>query len=316
MRLDQFETQRSVGPHGFVKFMGVLIDVEDENIILTPGAPDQQGFFFNEANLNLDRLIAKAARTSYTHGTTRVRDDAKLIDYLMRHHHTSPFEMVEFKFLIRAPLFVVQQFLRHRTASVNQESARYSMLEDLEFLPEPKDWRKPGLFNKQGSQYLNEEEVEVIGEPAYAVAEEALRHSYAAYQTLLDLGVSRELARIVLPTATYTKFVWKIDLHNLLRFLKLRLDDTAQEEIRHYAMAILEMIRPFVPHTIESWENHVLNACTLSADELTVVREIIKHHYAMQANSDVQLVSDLSAAGLSASRIREFKAKLRLTEPS
>lgn len=286
---------------GSVELVGHSIDFVDldtscgpENTYAECGVPNVV-----PSDLNLDAAIARAARVSYQAGTKQVSDDAGLIDYLMRHRHTSPFEMVEFKFRLELPLFVVQQLLRHRTASVNQESARYSILEDKVWRPE---LRLQSKTNKQGSsdELVDGMRAQVLSDQAELAAEEA----FAAYHAMLDAGVAREVARSVLPHGTFTKLVWKIDLHNLLHFLRLRLDPHAQKEIREVAEAMLELIRPYVPLTIKSWENHVLNAVTFSADEMQLIRQAL--------NEWQPSFSDLHAAGLSKSRIQEFRQKLAI----
>jgi thymidylate synthase (FAD) len=183
----------------------------------------------------------------------------------MRHRHTTPFEMVEFKFHCKMPIFVARQWIRHRTASVNEYSGRYSILEDDFFRPE--EVRLQSATNKQGGT---------------GVADEGLSHDFNAYlkraedlyrdyQKLTEQGVSRELARIGLPHSIYTQWYWKIDLHNLLRFLALRMDSHAQEEIRDYANAMYSLVKPLVPHTCEAFEDYELNAVRLTALEVKAI---------------------------------------------
>jgi thymidylate synthase (FAD) len=198
-----------------------------------------------------DFAIAEMARTSYADGTKQVSDDRNLIRHLMRHKHTSPFEGVEFKFFIKLPLFVQGQLIRHRTANVNQESARYSMMAD-EFY-EPKQVRTQSQDNKQGSEItLSEQD----SEKYYNDIKEHAQKSYQIYEKMLADGLTREQARMVLPQNLYTKLIWKCDLHNILHFLALRCDSHAQWEIRQYANAMLELITPLVPWTIEAWNEY------------------------------------------------------------
>ncbi|MEZ0348272.1 MAG: FAD-dependent thymidylate synthase [Thermus sp.] len=240
-----------------------------------------------------DGAIVQAARVSYGAGTKTVREDAALIDYLMRHRHTSPFEMVEFKFHVKAPLFVVRQWFRHRTASVNEVSGRYSVLKD-EFY-EPAAFRRQARRNKQGS------EGELEDEEARALLQEAEEKAYQAYERLLEKGVAREMARMVLPLNLYTEFYWKQDLHNLFHFLKLRLAPEAQWEIRQYAQAIAELVKAHVPLAWRSYEEHVLHGASLSRTELAALRGLITPELYEKA---------LTSLGLSGSRLKEALEKL------
>lgn len=240
-----------------------------------------------------DGAIVQAARVSYGEGTKTVREDAALIDYLMRHRHTSPFEMVEFKFHVKAPLFVVRQWFRHRTASVNEVSGRYSVLKE-EFY-EPQAWRRQAKRNKQGSEgTLEDAEATNL---LKAVEEEA----YSAYQALLAKGVAREMARMVLPLNLYTEFYWKQDLHNLFHFLALRLSPEAQWEIRQYAEAIAELVKARVPLAWQSFEEHVLRGASLSRTELKALQGLLTPELYGEA---------LKALGLSESRVREALEKV------
>ncbi|MER3451049.1 MAG: thymidylate synthase (FAD) [Thermus sp.] len=240
-----------------------------------------------------DQAIVQAARVSYGEGTKTYREDKALIDYLMRNRHTSPFEMVEFKFHVKAPLFVVRQWFRHRTASVNEISGRYSILKE-EFY-EPKAWRRQAKENKQGSEggFQDEEAVSLL--------REAQGTAYRTYQALLEKGVAREMARFTLPLNLYTEFYWKQDLHNLFHFLKLRLDPHAQWEIREYARAIAEIVKAHVPLAWESFEEHVLEGANLSRSELKALRGLLTPELYEKA---------LRELGLSTSRIREALEKV------
>ena len=217
-------------------------------------------------HMGSDDAIVQAARVSYGAGTKSVSDDRALIRYLMRHKHTTPFEMVEFKFRIRAPIFVARQWLRHRTASVNEISARYSIIQNDFFLPE--ELRTQNTNRGQGGE-------EPLGD---ASANLLLKQkascdlAFHTYNELLFKGASRELARVHLPQCTFTEFYWKIDLHNLLHFLKLRIDDHAQKEIRDLAQRVYELIKPIVPVTCEAFEDFVLGSMTLSRVEIEALR--------------------------------------------
>lgn len=221
-------------------------------------------------SMGTDASIVQAARVSYGPGTKTPSDDRALIRYLMRHKHTTPFEMVEFKFHIRAPIFVARQWLRHRTASVNEISGRYSILPEDFFLPE--ELRKQSQSRGQGG----EEPFGEGSENLLAKQKASCDLAFHVYNELVTKGVSRELARTHLPLSTFTEFYWKIDLHNLLHFLKLRIDDHAQKEIRDLARDILEVIRPIVPLTIEAFEDFVLGALTLTRLEIALLKDIIK----------------------------------------
>lgn len=212
-----------------------------------------------------DEAIVQAARVSYAKGTKSVSDDRGLIRYLMRHRHTTPFEMVEFKFHIRCPIFVARQWLRHRTASVNEISARYSILDENYFLPD--NLRLQSKVNGQGGEEVMENDEFLI-----LKQKSSCDLAFHAYDELLRKGVSRELARCHLPLNTFTEFYWKINLHNLLHFLKLRMDSHAQKEIRDLADQVYELIRPIVPITCEAFEDFVLGSMTLSRVEIEAIR--------------------------------------------
>ncbi len=237
---------------GFVRLVGYLVDLVDTRPLGFDDHVAHNGFIVDRGH-TLDAQIVRAARVSYGKGTKTVREDEKLIRYLLEHEHWSPFEMVEFKFHVKAPLFVARQWFRHRTASVNEVSARYSVVENEFYIPD--EWRKQDAKNRQGSAGKLDPLANAYATDAYT---EALEHAYLAYDALLNSGVSREMARMVLPQAVYTQFYWKQDLRNLLHFLKLRLDSHAQWEIRQYAEAILELIEPLVPITVKAWRELVL----------------------------------------------------------
>lgn len=198
-----------------------------------------------------DEDIVRAARISYD------RQDpdkaARLIDYLLRNRHTSPFEMCEIKVEIKAPLFVVAQIVRHRTANINQLSMRYTTAPDESYLPLLERIKGKDPNNKQGSA---EALPPVVREAALADMADAMRIADETYKRLIGHGVAPEIARIVLPVARYTRLVWKIDLHNLLHFLRLRMDKHAQQECREYANALYEIASHLWPMTMEAWDRH------------------------------------------------------------
>lgn len=210
---------------------------------------------------NLDNSIVQSARVSYGDGTTTSRGDTGLIRYLMRHWHTTPFEMVEFKFHIKMPLYIARQHLRHRTASVNELSARYSVVPKEYYNPET--LRGQSEVNHQGS----EGEVTIPDEKRTAVSHH-LEHSFELYEDLLENGCCREQARGNLPQSTYTEFYWKINLHNLMHYLHLRMDSHAQKEIREFANAIYALVEPLVPITMKAFTDFRVNAMHLSGPEI------------------------------------------------
>jgi thymidylate synthase (FAD) len=212
----------------------------------------------------LDSAIVQAARVSYGDGTKTTRGDAGLIRYLMRHWHNTPFEMVEFKFHIKMPMYIARQHMRHRMASVNEYSARYSVVKDDHYKPEV--LRGQSKVNHQGS----EGEIDTNSEREN-VLNKHFDTSYEIYTYLLDDGVCREQARGVLTQSTYTEFYWKIDLHNLMHYLRLRLEPGAQKEIRDYASAIYELIQPLVPITMKAFVDFRMNAIQLSGPEIEAI---------------------------------------------
>ncbi len=247
-----------------------------------------------------DAAIVQAARVSYGEGTRSVSDDRKLIRYLMRHRHTSPFEMVEFKFHIKLPIFVARQWIRHRTANVNEYSGRYSIMREEFYLPEPEQLRPQSPTNKQGRA-----ETPLPPEIARTLADRMRQIQtalYAEYQALLQQNLARELARINLPLSLYTEWYWKIDLHNLFHFLRLRMDEHAQYEIRVYARTIAEIVKVVVPLAWEAFEDYVLEAVTFSRHEQQVLARLLRGEPLSE-----QLLAE---AGLQGREAREFQEKL------
>ena len=216
---------------------------------------------------NLDAAIVQAARVSYQQGTSATRSDRGLIRYLMRHWHTTPFEMVEFKFHIKMPIFIARQHMRHRTASVNEMSGRYSVV-PCEFLQFGEDeFRGQSETNKQGSEgHVN------ISNQVFTDLGCHYDESKWLYDHLLTEGVSREQARCHLPQSTFTEFIWKINLHNLLHYLRLRLDKGAQKEIREYAEEMFRLIEPLCPLVTEAFRDYRLESVSLSRLEIEAIR--------------------------------------------
>jgi thymidylate synthase (FAD) len=215
-----------------------------------------------------DYAIVQAARVSYGQGTKKVTEDQGLIRYLARHRHTTPFEMVEFKFHHVMPIFVARQWIRHRTANVNEYSARYSVVQDRFYRPSAESLKQQSTTNRQGGG----EQVDALTAEEFTKYLDAVEAHYADYQKMLDKGVSRELARIGLPLNIYTEWYWKIDLHNLLHFLSLRMDSHAQQEIQDYANAMFKLIQPIVPVAAQAYLDYYLGSMKLSRLEIEAIR--------------------------------------------
>jgi thymidylate synthase (FAD) len=216
------------------------------------------------AGKTADFAIVQAARVSYGQGTKAVQEDRGLIRYLARHRHTTPFEMVEFKFHHVMPIFVARQWIRHRTANVNEYSARYSIVPDRFYRPTLENIRKQSGTNRQGG---TEPVDDVTAEQFLEFLDQTEKH-YAHYEELTEKGVARELARIGLPVSVYTEWYWKCDLHNIFHFLSLRMDPHAQQEIRDYANAMFALIQPIVPIAAEAFLDYNLNGLHLSRLEV------------------------------------------------
>jgi thymidylate synthase (FAD) len=241
-----------------------------------------------------DAAIVQAARVSYGRGTRRISEDRGLINYLMRHRHTTPFEMCEIKYHVKLPIFVARQWIRHRTANVNEYSARYSILDNEFYIPAPEHLAAQAATNRQGRGEV------VEGEPARHVLD-LLRNdaerAYAGYAEMLNEdasgaprdpswpGLARELARMNLSLNFYTQWYWKTDLHNLLNFLSLRADPHAQYEIRAYADAMLETVKRWVPTAYTAFLEYRMNAATISATGLVVIRRMLADENVDQPSS-------------------------------
>ncbi|MEQ9814858.1 MAG: FAD-dependent thymidylate synthase [Azospirillaceae bacterium] len=256
-----------------------------------------------------DAAIVQAARVSYGRGTKQVQQDEGLIRYLMRHWHTTPFEMCEIKFHIKLPIFIARQWIRHRTANVNEYSARYSILDREFYIPAPEQLAAQSSANRQGRGAVLEG---AEAEEVLALLRADADRSYRDYEIMLNeredgsridperSGLARELARMNLTLNTYTQWYWKSDLHNLLHFLRLRADAHAQYEIRAYAEVMLEeVVRRWVPAAYRAFVDYRLGAATLSAQGLDVVRRLL-------AGEDVSQ----ETSGMSAREWRELMAVL------
>jgi len=247
-----------------------------------------------------DESIVQAARVSYGKGTKKVSEDRGLIRYLMRHRHTTPFEMVEFKFHVKLPIFIARQWIRHRTASVNEYSGRYSVLTDEFYFPNPDDVRTQSEVNKQGRS--DKTVPENVQREFLEYLKNSADDTYATYQKYIEAGLARELARISLPLSVYTEWYWKIDLHNLFHFLRLRSDPHAQQEFREYARVMTDMVKTVCPMAYEAYEDYILNAVAFSGPEIKVLAGLLP---------DKELTpEDLVSAGLSKREAREFLDKL------
>jgi thymidylate synthase (FAD) len=219
-----------------------------------------------------DQAIVQSARVSYGQGTKKLNEDRGLIRYLLRHRHTTPFEMVEFKFHVAMPIFIARQWIRHRTANVNEYSGRYSVMPDQFYRPTVEQVRKQSASNRQGGAERLAEAGKIETAEAFVKYLEDAESLYKRYSDLAEAGVSRELARIGLPVSQYTQWYWKIDLHNLLHFLSLRMDSHAQEEIQVYARAMHDLILPMIPVTMEAWKDYVTGSVRLSRLEVEALR--------------------------------------------
>lgn len=207
-----------------------------------------------------EAAIVQSARVSYGEGTKTVSEDTALIRYLMRHWHTTPFEMVEFKFRIKCPIFVARQLMRHRTASINEYSARYSIVKNEFWVPPM--FRGQSTTNHQGSDGFFYDDELLVEYKA------SCENAFKVYTRMLEKGVSREIARAVLPQSTFTEFYWKIDLHNLLHFIRLRMDSHAQPEIQEVALLIWNHVKEKVPNVAQAFIDYRVDAVTFSGPEI------------------------------------------------
>ncbi|MEZ4318267.1 MAG: FAD-dependent thymidylate synthase [Myxococcota bacterium] len=259
-----------------------------------------------------DAAIVQAARVSYGRGTKSVMNDRGLIRYLMRHRHTTPFEMCELKLHVKLPIFVARQWIRHRTANVNEYSARYSILDREFYLPAPEQMAAQSTSNRQGrGDVLSAEQTAAVLEILHRDAMQV----YGTYEALInDTGdgtprdpgapqVARELARMNLSLNYYTQWYWKVDLHNLFHFLSLRADSHAQYEIRVYADAIGDLVKDWVPAAWGAFVDYRMNGGFLSGEELRIVREAL-------AGGDVDAL--IAGSALSGREKRELRTKLHL----
>ncbi len=286
-------------------------DVSDElESILYQAIPVlDHGFIRVVDYMGTDSSIVQAARVSYGKGTKKAREDAGLINYLLRHRHTTPFEMCEIKFHIKLPIFIARQWIRHRTANVNEYSGRYSILDKEFYVPAPEQIAAQSSMNHQGraEDVLQGEEAARVLDILKTDAEQCYKH----YQEMLNedevgnvldenrQGLARELARMNLPVNFYTQWYWKIDLHNLMHFLALRADSHAQYEIRMYAEAMLDVLKKWVPITYDAFMDYRQGGMELSQKGLDVVKKMLNGE-----------AVDADSAGMSKREWRELMAAL------
>src|SRR5215210_3871117 len=253
--------------------MGHIVSLAAEELLDKELKVHNHGFVRLVDYMGSDQSIVQAARVSYGEGTKSVREDRGLIRYLMRHDHTTPFEMVVLKFHIKAPIFVVRQWVRHRTASINEESARYSIMRE-EF-HEPA-WEDVGFQSKDNKQGRSNEAVPPEVVQRFLDFLKADRDTaYAHYQQFLDDNLARELARTVLPLSVYTQFYWQMNLHNLFHFLRLRMDPHAQKEIRDLATQVAVCAQAVAPIAWEAFEEYKLHGRSFSRSEVSLLRRLL-----------------------------------------
>jgi len=220
-----------------------------------------------------DSRIVQSARVSYGGGTKTMREDRALIDYLISHDHTSPFEQVVLTLHCKLPIFVARQWIRHRTARLNEISGRYSVLDDECYLPAESEVHFQSQTNRQGR--AEQEVPPELRTRVLDILQRGQQQACADYQSLIEANIARELARINLPLSVYTQWYWQMDLHNLLHFLKLRLDYHAQWEIRQYAAVIARLTRAVAPMAFDAFEKHVLQAVKFSGPELAALNNLL-----------------------------------------
>lgn len=261
-----------------------------EERLYTPFSVLDHGFVRVIDYMGDDNAVVQAARVSYGRGTKKVSEDAGLIKYLMRHRHSTPFEMCEIKLHIKLPIFVARQWIRHRTANVNEYSARYSILDKEFYLPAPEHLAAQSTHNRQGREEV------ITGAQAHTILtmlkDDALR-CYDHYEYMLNEneadptrpGLARELARMNLPVNFYTQWYWKVDLHNLMHFLSLRADSHAQYEIRAYADVMVDILKAWLPVTYAAFDEYRLHGAHFSKTGLEVIRRMVRGESVTQSTS-------------------------------
>ena len=262
-----------------------IVSPELEKKLYTPIEVLDHGFIRVVDYMGDDSSIVQAARVSYGRGTKKSLQDKGLINYLLRHRHTTPFEMCDIKFHIKLPIFVARQWIRHRTASVNEYSARYSILGSEFYLPERQNLAQQSQTNKQGRAH--EVVPDDVADRVLKTLADDAENCYDHYVKMMNedeagnvidennIGITRELARMNLTLNYYTEWYWKINLHNLMHFVALRADPHAQYEIRVYAEAMLDILKAWVPYTFEAFEEHMLKGARFSGKGVEAIRKMI-----------------------------------------
>lgn len=292
--IDKGEKAQVAEARGYQKYTRRPVSCGLEDILHEVMPVLDHGFVRVVDYMGDDSSVVQAARVSYGRGTKRRSQDRDLINYLMQHHHTTPFEMAEIKLHVKLPIFVARQWIRHRTASVNEYSARYSVLDREFYVPEPKRLAAQSSTNRQGREKLLEEAEasHVLGllrddaEKAYDHYLDLLNEDSQGNRRRADrLGLARELARMNLSVNFYTQWYWKVDLHNFMRFLQLRADPHAQFEIRAYAEVLIDILERWVPLTAEAFHEFRLGAMQLSATAIKVIKERLSGEAVCQKDS-------------------------------
>ncbi|MBN8828000.1 MAG: FAD-dependent thymidylate synthase [Sphingobacteriia bacterium] len=283
-----------------------------EDVLYTPFPVLDHGFVRVIDYMGDDSAIVQAARVSYGKGTKKINEDAGLINYLMRHKHTTPFEMCDIKLHVKLPFFVARQWIRHRTASVNEYSARYSILNNEFYIPEMDHMAAQSASNRQGRDKLLPSD---LAQKFRELLIEDSERCYKNYELMLNQddqgntidetrdGLARELARMNLTLNYYTEWYWKTNLHNLLHFIRLRADSHAQYEIRVYAEVIADIVQKWVPHTFNAFDEYAVNSYNISRTGLDVVRKMLKGEEVTQETS-----------GMSKREWNEFSEALEIKE--
>ncbi len=296
IKTEQFQEIQELRQRNYTTLRPVSPELEE--VLYQPIELLDHGFVRVMDYMGNDSSVVQAARVSYGAGTKKINADKGLINYLMAHRHTTPFEMCEIKFHIKLPIFIARQWIRHRTASVNEYSARYSIMEDEFYIPKAENLAAQSKVNHQGrdeARTLSADEQRHVLDILKKDAANAYGHylemiNQDANGNIVDEskdGLARELARMNLPLNCYTQWYWKIDLHNLLHFLYLRADSHAQYEIRVYALAMLDLVKKWVPHSYEAFMKHRKEGKELSNGALEVIKKMLKGEKIAQETSNL-----------------------------
>ena len=289
--------------------MTLRSDIDFDNTNYVPVL--DHGFVGLVDSMGDDAAIVQAARVSYGAGTKQVQDDRNLIRYLMRHEHTTPFEMCEVKFHIKLPIFVMRQLVRHRTASINEYSARYSVLTDEFYIPELEQLQKQSTTNKQGREESDwDDDTKQKLQQRFRIFFDM---NYSDYEQLLEEGMARELARSVLPVSGYTELYWKANLKNFLHMARLRMDSHAQWEIQEYARAMYDLAKPLFPEACQAFEDYAVNSVKFSKTEFELLKQLLNlsrfEDMISNHGDEKNLAKNFD---LGQRELNEFKAKLGL----